>query len=213
MKTVTLAVGGDTTQFDVHQHQLCEASTFFKAAFNSPFKESSERSINLPDDDEDTVDLFVQWLYTEHCDILLPPFDLVGDYTMQSIRLLCFAEKYDIPRLRTYVLAKLLAHAHGKFGFSPAHTVIDYAYQNTCPGSSIRRLIVDWITFHATQTWYEDEHTQAWLLEVPEFTMDLLIRYSKFSELYGNKKLFMGSSLLDYTNAWEKETSSDESKP
>ena len=58
--TVSLVVGESNTAFHVHEADLFDASPFFKAAFTSDFRESAERSMTLPEDDEDIFELFIE---------------------------------------------------------------------------------------------------------------------------------------------------------
>lgn len=62
---VTLVVGAKSVVFTVHRDLIREASSFFEAAFKSvaSFKGSTEHSISLPEDDTETIDIFVTWLY------------------------------------------------------------------------------------------------------------------------------------------------------
>ena len=62
---MTLYVGSDKTPFIVHEDRLCKESSFFRAAFISEFKEGSEQTMDLPDDNVDTVFSLVHWLYKE----------------------------------------------------------------------------------------------------------------------------------------------------
>lgn len=203
---MTLSVGEDKIPFNVHVDQLCEASAFFKAAFTSKFKENHEETVRLPEDDETTVDLFVQWLYKEQCEFLSPPFDMTGVYTMLSIKLLVFADKYYIPRLRTHVLETLLAHIHNdEQSYSPASQVIEHAYRNTCPGSGIRRLVTNWVAFDANEYWYMSKKTQALFLRIPEIATDLLITYAKTENDKLDKNDFLGSLPSDYADVVEEE--------
>lgn len=62
---VTLYVGNDREVFYIHRNLLCNASPVFKAAFAGKFRESSELSMELPDEDVDSLNRLVQWLYTK----------------------------------------------------------------------------------------------------------------------------------------------------
>lgn len=174
-------VGSEKTRFDVHQDQLCEVSKFFKAAFTSQYKESSEKTIDLPEDDGDTVDLFVQWLYEHECNVWTLPLDRNGEYLMQPIRLLIFAERYDIQSFKGYIFEKLLAHARDAESMSPSENAVVYAYSNTCRGSDIRKMLADWYATWTADTWFQQESTLAWLHENPEIAVDLVAAFSKIT--------------------------------
>lgn len=178
--TVTIFVGSEKTRFEVHQDQLCEASKFFKAAFTSQYKESSEKTIDLPEDDIDTFDLFVQWLYEHQCDLWTARLDDTNsNYLMQPIRLLVFADKYDIPHLKKYILEKLLEHTRDRESVSPSVDAVVYAYSNTCRGSGVRRLLADWYATRNGSTWFQAPSTVVWLHENPEIAVDLVVAFAK----------------------------------
>ena len=61
--TVSLVVGENKRSFHIHVDLLCDASSFFKAAYTGTFKEGSEKTMQLPEEDESTFEFFVDWLY------------------------------------------------------------------------------------------------------------------------------------------------------
>ena len=77
--TVALVVGKSKRAFHVHVDLLCDASPFFKAAFTGKFKENSEKTMQLPEDDECTFELFVDWLYHQRYEMLPQPKYHHGD--------------------------------------------------------------------------------------------------------------------------------------
>ena len=62
-ETVSLYVGPEKKKFVVHKHMLTAQSKYFNGAFNRNFKEATEGSIFLEEDDAEVVDLLVVWLY------------------------------------------------------------------------------------------------------------------------------------------------------
>lgn len=181
--TVTLFVGSQKTRFDVHQDQLCEASAFFKAAFTSQYKESSTKTIDLLEDDVDTVDLFVQWLYKQKCNLWSVPVDKGGEYLMQPTRMLVFADKYQIPTLKLYTLEAMVAHVQGG-SEPPSDGVVEYAYNNTCRDSGIRVLMADWCATGVRRAWFQIRSNQDWLLRNPEIAVDLVVAFSKIPDAH-----------------------------
>lgn len=166
--TVAIFVGVENTRFDVHQDQLCKVSTFFKAAFTSDYKESSNKTMHLIEDDVDTVDLVIQWVYKQECNIGVVPIDDAGEMWMQPIRLLVFAEKYDIPSFKLDTIEILVAHIQEHGSITPSKTVAEYVYDNTCRGSGIRKLLADWYTTRNPRKWFQMRSTHDWLLNYPE---------------------------------------------
>ncbi len=60
---VNVYVDTERAKWYLHENLLCKTSQFFRSAFKGSFKEASDRSIELPEDDADSFALFVRWLY------------------------------------------------------------------------------------------------------------------------------------------------------
>lgn len=61
---VQILVGPDEKRFDVHKELLCSVSDFFSAALNGGFKEAATGVVKLPEQDTETFQYFVHWLYS-----------------------------------------------------------------------------------------------------------------------------------------------------
>ncbi|QDS76434.1 hypothetical protein FKW77_004376 [Venturia effusa] len=61
---VTIEVGEEKQQFQVHRDILTASSTFFKAAFDGEFREAKEKLIHLTDTAPTTFRDFLAWLYS-----------------------------------------------------------------------------------------------------------------------------------------------------
>ena len=168
----------DTLQ--VHVDKICEASSFFRSAFTSRFKESMEKPIHLPEDNIDTVDSFVQWLYTSHYE--LPAYgdfeEEGGSLWWQPMRLLIFSDKYDVPELRKLIFRLMLSCIKDEVK-TRVDCILEWVYLNTCRGSGTRRLLIDWYASRDLEEKLESPDVEDFLIRVPEFTMDLLIAMDK----------------------------------
>lgn len=168
----------------MHLDQICEVSTFFKAAFNSQFREGSEKTMDLPKDDVNTVDQFIQWLYTrrykvEKSEALTEK--KAGDF-LKPIHLLIFADKYDVPSLKCDVLNGMLDWIQNEKNVAnlpPSPTAVKHLYHNTCRNSGLRRLMTDWYAASVTVDWLEESSVQKWFLGLPEFAVDLVIALAR----------------------------------
>ena len=164
IQMVVLVVGPGKTEISVHENVLFEASPVFKAAFASNFKESSERSIYLPDDSAILMDTLVQYLYA-------PRSWIQGvRSTMEHLRLYVLADKYDIVQVKNQV-------CHwGFFIFEtepPSKAEVKFIYENTTSKMAIRRFLVDSFVWNGDPTWFSDEANCSWLLSVPDFAVDV----------------------------------------
>lgn len=60
---MTVLVGPSEVQWRLHENLLSGISDFFRSAFNSGFQESIEDKLTMPEDDPNSFELFVRWLY------------------------------------------------------------------------------------------------------------------------------------------------------
>ncbi len=172
---VTLYVGPDRNAFHVHLRLLCAASPVFKAAFSGNFKESTERSMDLPEDDHEAINRLVQWLYSERYQL-----PRIGDESKNRkcfdalARLNTLGEKYQITGLKNNVIRKLF-RMRRDFLFIPGPTLVAYVYGNTSQGSSFRKFLVDCYSWGVASVWFTKVGTQSLLADIPDFAADLAI--------------------------------------
>ena len=164
IQMVVLVVGPGKTEISVHENVLFEASPVFKAAFASEFKESSKRSIYLPDDSASLVDLLVQSLYAPRS-----WFQGVRS-TMEHLRLYVLADKHDIVQVKNSVCNWVFSIFETE---SPSKAEVKFIYENTTSKLAIRKLLVDSFVWNGDPTWFSDEANCSWLLWVPDFAVDV----------------------------------------
>jgi hypothetical protein len=61
---VILHVGPDRIPYAAHKEFLRESTNFFRGARDYSFKETDDHHISMSEDDPDTVNRFLQWIYT-----------------------------------------------------------------------------------------------------------------------------------------------------
>ncbi len=138
---VTLFVGPDKIAYNVHQSILCDASNFFQAAFYGKFKESSDRSMSLPDDEIDPVERMIGWLYSAKIQLTSPvSSEAATERYWQLAKLNTLADKYDIVHLKNSIIDEL--YELRKSSRVPRPQVIQYVYSNTTQQSPFRKLLV-----------------------------------------------------------------------
>ncbi|KAL8643414.1 MAG: hypothetical protein Q9226_008396 [Calogaya cf. arnoldii] len=178
---VELRVGAEANLFHIHRGLICESSPFFRAAFIGGFKESCG-SINLEEDDADTFDHIVQWLYRGKLETLSKPEADIGyDYWTQLIQVYVLADKYGIVPLKNHVM-DLLFEAYDIRLLNlkptdlqpPQYEHVSYVYENTVHSSQLRRFLVVLHVWHIKLGWYKEKKTVEWLESNPSFGLDLV---------------------------------------
>ena len=212
--TITLFVGTSQKAFYVHVDLLCDASSFFKAALTGDFKESSDKTMQFPEDDENTFSLFIDWLYHQRQEMLaLPPDDQEdsddednevdnvekkenGRYTA-AFKLFVFAERYHVPDLKR-LLTKMLFADGATRRAGPFNTSIDYLYAHTAQSTGIRRLVADWHAWRMDPVYFQRRNFRAFLERHPEFSADINLSYAKNLRRGSNYNPFGGAMPDEY---------------
>lgn len=142
----------------------------------------------LPEDDPDLFEPFTKWLYLQtYAEI--DDLDFVrkvahrSEFIMKSCQLFVLAEKYDVVRLRNAVIRAMYSERKhvdtaAERALTPSRAALGYAYENTPQKSNLRRLLVDWVTWHVNLEWYENDDVQDWLLGIPELAVDLVAAFA-----------------------------------
>lgn len=134
----------------------------------------------LPDDDKDSVGRLISWLYTKKFELTVPTcYQTSDECYIQLAKLNTLADKYDICLLKNRIVDELFGLQKGPNNIRPPQIpTVKYVYDNTTTGSSFRKLMVAWYTFHINVNCYDKETTRALLAETPqEFTVDLVMEF------------------------------------
>ena len=143
------------------------------------FEETSKRVMTLPEDDAETVDRMIQWLYSGKYKIdeeALKDFQRSQVILMQLARLYVCADKYGIIKLKDDIIDQVHIAQKPEGTYLPGSDIISYVYQNTTKGSRLRRLIVEWFAWYGSASWFGDSAVQAILCQVPEFLADMVAK-------------------------------------
>ncbi|KAL1640861.1 hypothetical protein SLS58_006476 [Diplodia intermedia] len=145
----------DSKEFHFHKGLLCWASSYFKAALKeNRFKEGIEGVVRLEEDDPDTIQRFMEWLYNG---LILPEGFIDISFqaqrweviTTQAIwELYAFAECRGIPRLKDDIIdvvADIFARTWA-WAAVPASVVLQ-VYGDTPCGDGMRRLLVSFMVY------------------------------------------------------------------
>ncbi|KAL9133731.1 MAG: hypothetical protein Q9175_005086 [Cornicularia normoerica] len=94
IKMVDVFVGAKRKTFRLHEDLLCDRSDYFKATFIGEFAEAKSKELYLPEDNDASFELFVNWLYGGN---IKPPSK--DDELQAYFGLLALAEKTLIEHL------------------------------------------------------------------------------------------------------------------
>lgn len=184
--------------FQIHEDLLCNASPVFKSAFagEGVFKEASQRSMDLIDDDAEDVTRFSQWLYAERYQ--LEDKHSVKDVErryMQLATLYVFADKYAVVALMNDIIDKLFELIKD-WTLVPPRSVIRYIYENTVGPTPFRALLVAAFTWDLAPGYYSDESNAKELAGIPEFAAELALSLGRRS-VRADKSPFKHGSRAD----------------
>lgn len=150
---VTVHVGEQRHQFLIHKELLCHHSSFFRATFQGSFIEASSGNVELPDDDVEVFKIFESWLYTGSVGLMS---NVAGHQPSKLVKLYILADKIEIPAIQKETLETLRERAVRNLDLCDPDT-IHLAFENTPPGSPLRRLLVDVFAYNANpESWQED---------------------------------------------------------
>ena len=135
---VNISVGATRKVYRVHRKLLCHHSEYFRLRFQDPQRSTAPEEFVLPDTEETTFNLLVNWLYRGSFN-----HDPVGINRLYLLYYL--AEKLGIPRLENMVmdLIRERYRTHPKVVLSyPGIERIHQVYGQTTANSPLRRFVV-----------------------------------------------------------------------
>ena len=207
---VTIFVGKTKEPFYVHLDLLCDASSFFKAAFAGNFKEASEKTMQLPDDRESTFKFFVDWLYGRHDTIhqTISPAKEDDDKNdkrdrfFPAVCLFVLADKYNIYDLKTNIIEALIVGLRECKDYSLSYSTVTYAYENTAQGSRLRQLLAEFISWGVCMEKCKGTDFQALLKQQPDLAFEMITSLTR--QLKGNQTrtryLLKDTMTVEYPN-------------
>lgn len=153
---VTVLVGDDKHPFHLDVQQLCACSPFFRSVLTDGFKETHERVVLLPEVDVETFQVFERWLsnlkLSEFKDLDWP-FDrrppVFEDLDWPLLCKFFFLTDYLQALSAQKPLLQALASKLDKNRVVPL-SLIPVIYENTLPGSPLRRLWIGWVIQYTT---------------------------------------------------------------
>ncbi|ROV97720.1 hypothetical protein VMCG_07433 [Cytospora schulzeri] len=198
-RVVTILVGPHEVKWCLHENLLSGVSDFFKSAFNSGFKESIEGQITMPEDDPQAFELFVRWLYmrtlvpqavtspTTTANLLFRHAGGAAACINDSLHLYVLASKLLIEDLENACVD--IAHAYYGVGMRrPDIKDVQYIYDNTVPGSGMRKLLRERLTLGLFKGRQHNPVTAEWrdiMNETPDLGFDIINEVAAYNWIAG----------------------------
>jgi len=168
-------VGESKELFYVHKDILCEISPFIRAALAGGFREAEDQEIPFPEDDVETFERLVQWVYTRALNLSSYETEAETEaHYLALARLFVLADKLQIPMLKTLTVLTMYESVD-KAKWVPPLEVIGHVYANSHRRCGLRRLLVDSYIWRLDYEWYDTDTTVDTLLPVDEFTAELAV--------------------------------------
>ncbi|KAL3487612.1 hypothetical protein BJX62DRAFT_240880 [Aspergillus germanicus] len=155
---VTLIPDDAATSYNVHERLLRDASRFSDRALAGPWTEAQTRTVRLPDDDSETVGIYVYWLYYD----TLPAGyrDSKAEY-LDLARAYVFGDKVLDVRFQDKVSDAIVNKSRfatsGGARTLPTATVVAYIYEYSVKNAPIRRAFVDMWTQYGHHSLLQSE--------------------------------------------------------
>lgn len=171
---VVVKVGPSATKFKLHTSVLCEKSTFFNGILKWPCKETVDNVVNMPEDDEQLFNAFVNWLYgfhnTDHDDMSrISTSKVMGEL----VDLFRFGDQIGSKSLQHYVIKTLFNMLD--FDFMP-RDVIEKIYNMETPfAKPLRTMAVDFYLWEVDRQDFTNVEISDTFKHVTVFAGDCLV--------------------------------------
>ncbi len=149
------------TIFNVHENIICKSSDFFSKAVKGGWKESKDRSVELPDETPDTFGLYLHWLYRGTIPTKVDEAGAAGTNEYNRLaRAFILGDKTGDGDFQDAVIDAMISKnktptSNGDY-WSPERPTIELIYENTLQSSKARKWLVDTYIRSGSSDWMLD---------------------------------------------------------
>lgn len=154
---VTIYIGTARKKFEFPQRLLCFHSGFFNLALNGEFREATELTVSLPEDEPELFEIIVSWMDSYEKLAIVDKHQAISERTLahngplncarELCALWCLANKLDIIELQLSIidqLSKTIDWACEDLHHFPFDAVLlTEVYENTPDNSMLRVFIIE----------------------------------------------------------------------
>lgn len=196
---MTFLVGTSPSQkFIVHKGAVEPRSEFVRLALRGEWKEASERTIPLPDDDPAAFSVYQQWLYTGmiHTCSDEAPSKVDPEYKL-LVKAYVLGEKIIDPTFKDCVVDAIIEKLHDPRHFDTG--LADLVFGGTPPTSLLRRLWIEIYFSFGNADWITPESMGE------TGSMEFLVEFSRYqiqhrsaSSPFGGNRMFMSCTYHEH---------------
>lgn len=142
----------DAQSFMVHEPLLRSSSPYFDRMLCGNWKEAREQLIKLPEDKPTIFAIYMAWLYQKKIATVRRVWLPGTTEFLHLVQAYTFGDMIQAKSFQNSIIDAIFEKRRagreglGWFERIPDHDCVNTVYQNTCPGSPLRRLLVDlWI--------------------------------------------------------------------
>ena len=142
------------------------------------FQESSQRVMEIPEEEETVVDHFLHWLYTKR----LPSLDPLSEPALIIFaKLIGLAEKYTVVSFKNRLVEAIHEFARAQEGYQLPLNFVKIVFDTNPAGSKVRMLATDWLVWNRDREWYDSDECGEWLVNIFDLSEDLMRAYGRKS--------------------------------
>jgi len=141
MITVVVGSGEEMRKFYTYKGLLAHYSTYFKAALKDEWREGASKTVELKEDNPEVFKAFFHWIHTGKLYFALDASGKIPLSQMLICEIFVFGDARGSPDLCNTAIDVLLQKTHQEWRVPLAEA--PYVYQNTLPGSALRKFLVD----------------------------------------------------------------------
>ncbi|KAL8890625.1 MAG: hypothetical protein Q9215_002271 [Flavoplaca cf. flavocitrina] len=152
-EVVTILVGPEKTPFRIHKGLLCSKSEYFRAALEGFFKESTEKSVHLRDEDPGIFQFYATWIYSQK---------LVVGFTQRQLsmdvccRLYVLADKLGSDDVQNLAIDLIHERCTRSYDDDINSSIVNFVYDNTLPDSRLRAILIDIASYEVLFDYAQD---------------------------------------------------------
>ncbi|KAL2064594.1 hypothetical protein VTL71DRAFT_3731 [Oculimacula yallundae] len=146
MVDIHVGKGLAAEHFHVHKAILCEKIPYFAGMFGSDFKEAAESKADFPEDDPQSLDLLLEWVYRDRLrelKVVLKSGFLVCNYSVGNLYVLL--DKLCLQQLADKLFSKFFEMSIKRRSI-PSIASFQTMYHRLPPGCGLLRYLLQW--FH-----------------------------------------------------------------